>query len=437
MKVDVANGAQDVMERRIRIEDWFRGLPVVTRLDVAPDAVTIICRGLSGNVTAIRDAEGLVLCDTGAIDTCETVLASVREWEPDAPIRAVIYTHGHFDHVAGMPLIDRDAEARGAPRPVLVAHENAPRRFERYRRTGPFNERINIRQYSRPGFRWPTEFREPDVLVRKSHRLAEVGEAIELRHGMGETDDHMWVWLPKRRLAVIGDFYTWAAPNAGNPQKAQRYVIEWAETLRAIVAAGPEVVVPGHGPVIFGREAIASVLGDIAAWLESLHDQTLALLNSGIRPSDIPHRVAPPEHLSDLPWLKNNYDDPEFVVRAMCRLYGGWWDGNPAHLKPAPDDELAREIALAAGGADRLARRADSLAKEGRLRLACHFAEFAAQAAPSDLGAQATRARIYDQRLKAESGQMAKGVFRDAIQEAESRIASPGGELRARSVKMK
>lgn len=423
MTLDVLNGARDVMEGRIRIKDWFRGVPDCIRLDVASDAVTIVCRGLSGNVTAIRTAEGLVVCDTGAIDTCGKVLAAIREWEPNAPVKAVVYTHGHFDHVAGMPLYDRDAVERGAPRPALIAHENVPRRFERYRRTGPFNEKINIRQYSRPGFRWPTEFRAPDVLVRGEGRIDGVAETFELYHGKGETDDHMWLWAPSRSLVVAGDFYTWAAPNAGNPQKAQRYIIEWAETLRAIVERSPEVLVPGHGPVIFGRDAIRTILTDVAEWLESLHTQSLELMNSGMRLGEIPHHVAPPARFADLPWIQNNYDDPEFVVRAICRLYGGWWDGDPARLKPARDAELAEEIAHAAGGAAKLADRAESLAKEGRMRLACHFAEFAAMAAPDDRAVQSVRARLYRARVEEERGQMAKGVFRDAAQDAERRAA--------------
>ena len=56
------------------------------------------------------------------------------------------------------------------------------------------------------------------------------------------------------------------------------------------------------------------------------------------------------------------YDEPEFIVRNIWRLYGGWYDGNPAHLKPAPEAVLAVEIAELAGGATRLAARALELA---------------------------------------------------------------------------
>ena len=51
----------------------------------------------------------------------------------------------------------------------------------------------------------------------------------------------------RRKVLCTGDFVIWAAPNAGNPQKAQRYAREWAEALRAMAKTGAEVLLPGHG----------------------------------------------------------------------------------------------------------------------------------------------------------------------------------------------
>ena len=45
------------------------------------------------------------------------------------------------------------------------------------------------------------------------------------------------------------------------------------------------------------------------------------------------------------------YDEPDLVVRNIWLLDGGWYDGNPAHIKPAKQQDLAKEIALMAGGA--------------------------------------------------------------------------------------
>ena len=70
----------------------------------------------------------------------------------------------------------------------------------------------------------------------------------------------------------------------------------------------------------------------------------------------------PDDRFADLPYLQATYDEPEFVVRSVWRLYGGWWDGDPARLKPAPAVRLASEIASLAGGAERLAGHLAELA---------------------------------------------------------------------------
>ena len=64
-------------------------------------------------------------------------------------------------------------------------------------------------------------------------------------------------------------------------------------------------------------------------------------MNEGARLDEIIHTVRAPAHLLERPYLRPIYDEPEFVVRNVWRLYGGWYDGNPAHLKPAPDAALA------------------------------------------------------------------------------------------------
>jgi alkyl sulfatase BDS1-like metallo-beta-lactamase superfamily hydrolase len=114
--------------------------------------------------------------------------------------------------------------------------------------------------------------------------------------------------------------------------------------------------------------------------------------------------------LLDRPYLQAIYDEPEFVVRNIWRLYGGWYDGDPSHLKPAPAAVLAREIADLAGGASRLAERARELSASDP-RLAGHLAELAAQAAPDDKGVHAVRAEVFGARAKGEASTMSKGIF--------------------------
>ena len=119
-----------------------------------------------------------------------------------------------------------------------------------------------------------------------------------------------------------------------------------------MVALSPEVLLPGHGVPVVGADRVREALTSTAELLESLHEQTLAMMNAGARLDEIIHSVRAPSHLLEKPYLRPVYDDPEFIVRNTWRLYGGWYDGNPARLKPAPDAVLAAEVASLAGGVD-------------------------------------------------------------------------------------
>jgi alkyl sulfatase BDS1-like metallo-beta-lactamase superfamily hydrolase len=87
-------------------------------------------------------------------------------------------------------------------------------------------------------------------------------------------------------------------------------------------------------------------------------------------------------------------------------------------LKPAPDAALAIELATLAGGAAKLAARAQALANVGELRLACHLIEFAVRAAPQQKALFEIRGAIYQQRRDSETSLMAKGIFGAAAGES-------------------
>src|SRR5205814_916873 len=83
-----------------------------------------------------------------------------------------------------------------------------------------------------------------------------------------------------------GDFFIWASPNAGNPQKVQRYPKEWAVALRQMAGLGAEALLPGHGLPVIGADRVTQALTDAAELLEFLHDQTVAMMNEGARLRD-------------------------------------------------------------------------------------------------------------------------------------------------------
>ena len=374
------------------------------------------------HVIALGGEAGLTLFDTSSEAMAAPVQASLRRWS-SAPVETIVYTHGHMDHVGGAPRFAEETRAMGAPAPRVIAHHAVADRFHRYDETDGFNARINARQFGRIAImqvvpeRWSIDWVWPTVSYSDRLEVDLAGEPAVLHHDRGETDDHTWVWLPERKTICGGDFITWVFPNAGNPQKVQRYPAEWARALHAMAALEPELYLPAHGLPIIGRERIARVLADVARVLESLVDQTLAMMNAGAPLDEILHTVEVPAELAGRPYLQPTYDEPEFVVRNIWRLYGGWWDGDAANLKPAPAADLAAEIASLAGGSKRLIDRALALSDSGEHRLACHLAELAVRAGDTP-ELHDKRAEIYTRRRDSERSLMAKGVFRAAAEES-------------------
>jgi len=185
----------------------------------------------------------------------------------------------------------------------------------------------------------------------------------------------------------------------------------------------PAVLIPGHGPVVFGQERAAQMLGDGAEVLENLVLQTVGLMNNGASLDQILHTVSAPRSLLAKPYLLPKYDDPEFVVRNIWHLYAGWFDGNPAHLKPARSVELAGEIAALAGGAEKLAGRATALVEAGQTRLAAQLIELASTASPESAAIQALRANVYARCAEAETSLIGKAIFAVYQREAKARSA--------------
>ncbi|MEU7293030.1 alkyl sulfatase dimerization domain-containing protein [Streptomyces exfoliatus] len=378
------------------------------------------------NVAVFDTGDGLVLVDSGDFRTASQLHTSVRG-HSKAPVRAVVYTHGHVDHVFGVGPFDQEAADAGTGRPEVFAHEAVPARFDRYRETAGYNTWINRRQFGVPSLQWPTEYRYPDTTYRDRLTVRRGELTFELVHARGETDDHTYVWIPELRTLCTGDLFIWNSPNAGNPQKVQRYPVEWAQALRDMQELDAETLLPGHGVPILGADRIRQALGDTAELLESLCDQTRDLMNAGARLDEVLHGVKVPPGLLEKPYLHPAYDEPEFVVRNLWRLWGGWYDQNPANLKPAPEAALAAELADAAGGARALADRAEGLLGRGQLRLAAHLAETAALAAPADRAVARVRAEVFARRAERETSTMARGVFDWAA--AESAAVAEGTDV--------
>jgi len=205
-------------------------------------------------------------------------------------------------------------------------------------------------------------------------------------------------------------------------KKVQRYALEWAKALRNMSELGAEVMLPGHGPSVKGKDVVKKYLCDTAELLEYLHNKTVELMNKGIPLNEILCTIKVPPHLQTQQFLQPIYDEPEFIIRNIWRLYGGWYDGNPANLKPGSNSDLAKEIVRLIGGIDKLIERAIELQKQKNFILACHIIEYAFQADPTNVKVNTLRSSIYMERAEHETSLMAKGIYKSASKVSDKKI---------------
>ncbi|NNE11185.1 MAG: MBL fold metallo-hydrolase, partial [Ilumatobacter sp.] len=195
------------------------------------------------HAVVVTTDDGLVVFDTSGATTGPDVVAAIREWS-DAPIASIVYTHGHLDHVGGSRAFAADADRRDEPRPRVVGQRRIIPRFARYEATSGYNRIANLRQFGgatksgvdtdRPFV--PPRTMHPDVVY--DDRLTDHVGGVEFEHNacLGETDDHTWTWIPSCKTITAGDQFIWMFPNCGNPQKVQRYPLEWARSLREMAS---------------------------------------------------------------------------------------------------------------------------------------------------------------------------------------------------------
>jgi uncharacterized sulfatase len=342
--------------------------------------------GGMGNALSVETDAGVVQLDTG--DTprkARKMLESLREIT-DAPVHALVYSHGHLGYNNAVPTWLEDAERRGDPPPRIIAHENLVRRWRRYRETEPLQKLFIELQFRVPigAVTQTLAMTLPTETFRDALTLGTGDRRVQLLWAPSETDDAIALWLPDVRVLYGSAAVTPSIPNVGTPLRTLRDPIRWADTLDRLAALDPEIVVMEFGPPIEGRERIQRVLCSTSAALRWLRREVVERMNRGMNVVEILHDLEYPPELFDQPWMSPTYGYADYIVRDIFRSENGWWDRNPTHLHPAHPDAAGAAVLSAIRDRAAVLERAQSLAKEGDLQLALHVIDLLALAPGDD-----------------------------------------------------
>ena len=202
-------------------------------------------RNFISNAGFVVTDDGVVVVDAlGSPALAKELLAEVRRVTPQ-PVRHVILTHYHADHIYGLQAL----KAAGAG---IVAHAAA----REYLNSDAAARRLEAsRSELAPWIDAETRLVQADRwLDAEETTLVVGGTEIRIRHlGPAHTSEDLAVYVPAAGALFVGDLvFRGRVPFVGQADSRR-----WIASLDRLIAFKPSLVVPGHGPV--SREPLADL----------------------------------------------------------------------------------------------------------------------------------------------------------------------------------
>ncbi|MBU0544058.1 MAG: MBL fold metallo-hydrolase [Proteobacteria bacterium] len=319
--------------------------------------------GLANSIL-LEGQDGVVIVDVMESVEAARPVKNAFDNITSKPIKAVIYTHYHADHVFGAGVFTEnknidiyshkktlDELDRVTTVTQEITYKRAMRMFGTFLKNdelencgiGPFlkfNDKTTM-SYVRPNKTFSDE----------TLKVSIAGINLELIHAPGETDDQIIVWMPDKKVLIAADNYYKSFPNLYTIRgTSHRDVLAWVRSLDKMLLLKAEYLVPCHSRPITGLDTIYKILTDYRDAIQFVHDQTIRGINRGLTPDELAETVKLPRHLAEKPYLREYYGTVAWSVRNIFNGYLGWFSGNSTDLNPLTLKERAGRFARLAGG---------------------------------------------------------------------------------------
>jgi alkyl sulfatase BDS1-like metallo-beta-lactamase superfamily hydrolase len=332
---------------------------------------------MTSNVYLVMTPGGNVVIDTApARDAAEArdLLTAVSH----APVKYIILTHGHADHIGGIHLWKQ-------PETRIIAQRNYVELVNYVTRLEGFFGPRNAVAFNRPAAAagpWAGNYAatvEPTILFDEKYAFTLGGVRFELLSTPGETPDHLTVWLPAYRIAFIGDNYA----GAGMPEPMTfpniyairgtkpRPALDWIKSIDTVLALKPAIVLNGHGDPIFGEAEIVRRLARYRDAIQYVHDETVKGMDAGKDVYTLMQQIRLPASYG----LSEAFGKVSWSVRGIYDGYAGWFDGNPTSMYEIPASSVYPDLVELAGGADGIVRLAQAKLAAGKPVEALHLTD--------------------------------------------------------------
>jgi alkyl sulfatase BDS1-like metallo-beta-lactamase superfamily hydrolase len=353
---------------------------------------------MTSNVYLVLTSEGNVVIDTApasqAREAKELLTAASH-----APVKYIILTHGHADHIGGIGLWKH-------PGTQIIAQRNYVELVNYVVRLDGFFAPRNAVAFNHPVpdvGPWAGNYGatiDPTILFDQTYEFTLGGVKFELFSTPGETPNHLTVWLPAYKVAFIGDNYAgigipepMSFPNIYAIRGTKpRPALDWIKSIDAVLALKPEIVLNGHGDPIFGQEEITRKLTRYRDAIQYVHDETVRGMDSGKDVYTLMQEIKLPASYN----LSEIFGKISWSVRGIYDGYAGWFDGNPTSMYELPPSSVYPDLVKLAGGPDRIAQLALEKLQAGKPVEALHLTDVALTADPKNEAALNARIKALE-----------------------------------------
>ena len=333
-----------------------------------------------GNTFMITTGEGNVIIDTSIAFHAgkhHELLAA----ENKGPIRYIILTHGHGDHIGGVQMW------KGAGTQIIA--QNNYVEFQHYQtRLAGFYAKRNAAQFgtnlnARAAGAWAGNYAgkiEPTILFDDKYEFTLGGVKFEIYSTPGETNDHLTVWVPKYKAAFTGDNYYESFPNIYTLRGTRpRWALNYVNSLNKVLGLKPEIVLPSHGLPIHGNDEVSRRLTRYRDAIQYVHDEVVKGMNAGKSVYTLMREIKLPTALD----VGESYGKLTWSIRGIYEGYVGWFDLNPVTMYEAPASSVYPDVVKLAGGPDAVAALAIERTQTGDAVAALHLTDIALEADPN------------------------------------------------------
>ncbi len=214
-------------------------------------------QGFISNAGFVVTGEGVVVFDSlGTPSLAHKLVSKIREIT-EQPIKKVIVSHFHADHIYGLMVFEE-----------LGAEIIAPYGAQKYLQSEAAAERLEERQFSLdPWVNEDTRLVLPDTTIEKSDTFTMGGITFTINFmGKAHSDGDLTLLVEPDKVLFSGDIiFEGRIPFVGNADSKK-----WLETLTRLETEGLNALVPGHGPVSHAPKETISLTRRYLAYLREV-----------------------------------------------------------------------------------------------------------------------------------------------------------------------